>query len=157
MKYTHQIHLGELQDSLDLVTLDLERAEIKKRPFYCIHWRQFECLCQLYPSGKVICHGSFQVMMQYLEILGKPVKEVRLSTMSAVHDLGGKVDYYKLCRELPGVSWEPEIFHAALLKRDHINFTVYQSGKVCVTGIKTLDEEDEIVMPTLLELELCVL
>jgi TATA-box binding protein (TBP) (component of TFIID and TFIIIB) len=89
-------------------------------------------------------------------MLAKPVKEIRLSTRSAVHDLKGKVNYHKLCRELPNVSYEPEIFHAALLKSGSINFTIFQSGKVCITGIKTSEDEDDIVMPILLELELCV-
>ena len=156
MKYTHEIYICELREPLDLTALCLDHSEIKRSPFYCMHWQQFGILCQLYPSGKILCHSSLQVLSQYLEMLAKPVKEIRLSTRSAVHDLKGKVNYHKLCRELPNVSYEPEIFHAALLKCGSINFTIFQSGKVCITGIKTSEDEDDIVIPILLELELCV-
>ena len=157
MKYTHEIHLCELQDPLDFNNLCLEQAVLKRQPFHCIHWRQFGALCQVYPSGKLICHGSLQVLSDYLGVLRRPIKQVRLSTRSAVHDFERKVDYYKLCQEFPDVSYEPELYHAALLKRGNINFTIYHSGKVCMTGIKSSEDEDNIIMPILLEIELCVL
>jgi TATA-box binding protein (TBP) (component of TFIID and TFIIIB) len=154
MKITHEIYLCTLNEPLDLTALNLECSKLKTSPFYCLEWRQLGKLVQLYPSGKLLCHGPLEVTERYLEILGKPLKELRLSTRSAMHDLGRSVDYYKLCKSMKGASYEPEYYHAALLKRGHVNFTIYHSGKICITGLISDDDMFDIVMPTILDLEL---
>ena len=107
MRICHEIWLAELNTRLNLSELNLENAVLKSTPFHCLHWRQFGKLCQLYASGKVILHCSRDEAQQYLNLLcgfedefGQLiyVKHFRLSTMTATHDLGEKIDYYKLCR-----------------------------------------------------------
>jgi TATA-box binding protein (TBP) (component of TFIID and TFIIIB) len=154
MKYTHEIHVCTLQQSLDFNSLRLDCSILKVRPFHCIHWRQFGVLCQVFPTGKLICHGTEEVLRRYLRVLQKPIRDIKLSTRSAVHDLGRTIDYYELHRYIPDVTYEPEVFPGALLKRGRINFTIFHSGKVCITGIRSDCDVDNIVLPVLLELEI---
>lgn len=160
MKIVHQIYYGEIcrLERLDLKTMSLTNSQLKVKPFHCIHWREFGGLCQLFPSGKLIFHCNHEVVQKYITALRKygNVVQLRLGTQSAVHTLSGCVDYYKLCKQLPDVSYEAEYFHGALLKRGNINFTIFHTGKVCITGIKTEEDIDEIVLPTLLDIELSI-
>lgn len=82
--------------------------------------------------------------------------KIKLVTASGVYQLntGGTVDYLKLVRALPGFSYEPEYFHAPILKRQGISFTVFASGKVIITGVKSESLLYDVVLPTLLEMEL---
>lgn len=157
MRITHSIYFCCVDRTLDLKNMYLEKAELKSRPFYCIHWRQYGGLCQLFPSGKVILHCSYDVAGQYMDTL-KPygtASAIQLRTQSAVHDLSGRINYYKLCETVPCVTYEPELFHACMLRKASIHFIVYHTGKVIMTGIKSQDDIDEYVWPTLLELEQC--
>ena len=58
-------------------------------------------------------------------------------TMSAIYTLHGKVEYWKIVQQLQG-SYELEIFHAVGFIREGMHYMVYKSGKVIVTGIKSL-------------------
>lgn len=158
MKLTHQIYYGEMDSTLDLKTMSLSNAQLKLKPFYCIHWREFGGLCQLFKSGKLIFHCSHEIVQQYIQVLHRygNVLHLRLGTQSAIHTLSKRVDYYKLCKQLGDVRYEPEIFHAAILKREGISFTIFHSGKICICGFKTQEDMDEIILPTLLDLELSI-
>ena len=54
---------------------------------------------------------------------------------------------------LPGATYEPEIYYALNIKRKRVHFTVYRTGKVVISGITSEHVIDDIVNPTLLELE----
>ena len=56
--------------------------------------------------------------------------------MSVVYTLRRKVEYWKIVQQLHG-SYEPEIFCAIRFISEGIHYTVYKSGKVIVTGIKS--------------------
>ena len=104
---------------------------------------------------KMICHGNKKQMRKYARILfkmGYPVSlnKVKIATHSAVYNLTNGVTYFKMMK-LPGATYEPEIYHALNTKRVH--FTVYMTGKVVITGITSERVIDDIVNPTLLELE----
>ena len=52
------------------------------------------------------------------------------------------------------VVYEPELFPTLNFKRDVVNFCRYHTGKVVITGIKCISQIDNVVLPTLIELEL---
>lgn len=159
MHTTHEIFHCDLGTNLDLFYLEkvLADAKLSSSRFNMLNVRSRGGLLQLFASGKAICHGNF--MEQYidsLEEVGVSMKpgEIKLSTRSLVHHLGTKVDYYQLAEEIPDVEWHPELFHAPMMRRDNICFTIFHTGNVVITGVKTEHDIEEIVWPTILELEL---
>ena len=78
---------------------------------------------------------------------------IQLTTMSAVYKFSTTVDYRKLL-QYPGMNYEPELFHAPILKKNNLSFTIFQSGKVVMTGIR--ENLNVTVNPTLMELELFI-
>ena len=58
-------------------------------------------------------------------------------TKSAVATLSGKLNLPSLAKFLNG-SYEPELFHAALVKDGNVNFTCFKSGKIIMTGVKNI-------------------
>ena len=86
--------------------------------------------------------------------MGYPVSlnKVKIVKHSAVYSLINEVNYFKM-RKLPGATYEPEIYHTLNIKRKRVHFTVYRTGKVVITGIMSECAIDDIVNPTLLELE----
>ena len=153
MRYTHEIYSTTLLEAIDLDNLKLEHCERKMKPFNCLHWREFGGLCQIFNKGKITFHGCKDVFFKYLVKLGMSYGPIRLITKSACHDLGRTVDYYKLAHNIPGASYEPELFHPVCIRREKLHFIVFHSGKVLITGIKT-DEDELVCESVILELEL---
>jgi transcription initiation factor TFIID TATA-box-binding protein len=50
-------------------------------------------------------------------------------------------------------TYEPELFPAAMFKRGNVHFTCFCNGTILVTGIKTQRMMEDVVMTTLMELE----
>lgn len=164
MRITHEIYKTDLKCDLDLNVIAKESldAVYKQSPFKLLQWRHREIggCAFVYHSGKIICHGNEKQIRKYYRLikrLGFPVKfdGAQVVTKSAVHTLSNPVNYISLCASLPNVSYEPELFNAPILKRGKISFTVYHTGKVIITGVKTDDDIEDIVMPTLLEIDIC--
>ena len=112
----------------------------------------------IYSTGKIICHGGKEQLRKYarlVEIKGYPVRMLKIKTitMNAVYTLCGKVEYEKIVWQSHG-SYKPEIFHTIGFIREGIHYTVYKSGKVIITGIKSEKNLDNKVNGVLLELEL---
>lgn len=160
MRITHEIYKCQLTGAVDLLKLSaiLEKCVYTKTPFHSIQWKKYGGNFQLFSSSKIVCHGKeLDKYLEELRGLGYAVRpnSIELVTKSATHRLSGRVDYYRLVGEMPGVEWHPELFHAPMLKRDGISYIIYQSGKTVITGIKTEDDA-EAAMGVLLELELCL-
>ena len=99
----------------------------------------------LYASGKIIHHGDKTQLRKYLRLLQKIGYHIRhykiiLVTQSATFTLP-KVNYTSLVENL-GAQYEPECYHACILKRNGMTFNIYKSGKVIITGIKNMDDVD---------------
>ena len=97
-------------------------------------------------------------MRKYARLLQKMnysirIKKIKIVTRSAVYTLSNVPDYKKIVQYCRG-SYEPEIYHAARFIKEGVHYTVYKSGKVIITGIKTERELHTKVNPTLLELEI---
>jgi TATA-box binding protein (TBP) (component of TFIID and TFIIIB) len=65
------------------------------------------------------------------------------------YKLSGRINLYDF-------NYEPEICNSAKLKRKNITFLIFATGKVIVTGIKSMKCIYNIVYPVIMELELCV-
>ena len=83
------------------------------------------------------------------------LSEVRLVTASAVHKLSGRINVKSLSR-IPDFQYNPELFPAAMLRRQGIHFTCHLGGSVLITGIKHSTDLDNVVFPTMVEIELLV-
>ena len=134
--------------------------EYHKLPFERLLWRHknIGSTCMLYSNGKAICHGGKDSMRKYARLLQKMnypirIKKIKIVTRSAVYTLSNVPDYKRIAQYSQG-SYEPEIFHAARFIKEGVHYTVYKSGKVIITGIKTEKELDAKVNPTLLDLEI---
>lgn len=163
MEYTHKIHKTDLGCHLDLNIIAAESSDavFKQRPFRVLIWKNQTIgkTCLVYESGKLTCHGDYHHLKKYcdlIEKMGFPIKSnnIQLMTSSGVYELTGPIDYTKLVQLVPGVCYEPELYHAPNFKRGKINFTVYCSGKVVITGITSEEQVETVVMPTLMEVEI---
>ena len=111
----------------------------------------------VYTSGKIICHGEKKDLRRYgrtLQKMGYPIKLTKITvlTRSATYVLTEKPNFKNIVKMMGG-RYEPEIFQALEIKRTGVCFLVYKSGKVVITGIKSERLLEDIVNPTLLELE----
>ncbi len=73
--------------------------------------------------------------------------------MSATYKLDRKLNLETVVRTYNG-SYEPGIYPAALFIKETVHFTCFHTGSVLITGVKSELLLDEVVVPTLLELEL---
>lgn len=162
MRITHTIYTTNLYCYLDLKDITKRNSNIicTDHPFKMITWRhpKIKDTCLMYESGKLICHGTKSALRKYCRLLqkqGYPIHftRIRLVTMSAMHVLNSPVNYSKLVSNMRQISYEAEFFHAPILRKEKLSFIIYQSGKVIITGIKSQKHIDDIVYPTLLEIE----
>ena len=122
--------------------------------------------CLVFSNGVINCNGKvssakegYQRLRRYarcLQKLGYPavLNDVKWVTLSASHTLSTTLDLQQLATERPLVIYEPELFPSANFKVEGVNFCCFQSGKVVMTGIKSLKQINDIIYPTLIELEL---
>jgi TATA-box binding protein (TBP) (component of TFIID and TFIIIB) len=165
MHITHEMHKSDLKCQLDLkyIAMKCRDAIAEDTPFRLVKWRhrKIGCLAYVYHTGVILCHGNKHQTRRYLRLirkLGYSVPRhhtIQLVTSSAMHTLSHPVNYIKLHKSMANVSYEAEIYHAPILKRENISFTVYSTGKIIMAGIKSEDDINDIVMPTLLEIDIC--
>ena len=77
--------------------------------------------------------------------------EFKCITISAVYTLSGRIPL--TCSMF---KYEPELFNAATMYKGRVHFRVYNSGKVIITGISNEHVLENVVNPTLMEMELYV-
>ena len=161
-EWTHRVTNAEMGCSLDLkdITESQWNIEYHRLPFHRVVWRhkKIGCTCLLYANGKAICHGGKDKMRQYARLLQKmkyPIrmKKIKIVTRSAAYSFRKSLDFRKIAQYTKG-SYEPEIYHGLRFIKEGLHYTLYKSGKVIVTGIKSEKEIDTKVNPTLLEIEI---
>ena len=144
LKITHEIYKTRITTDvcLDVLQTRIPAARTKS-PFDLLTWREFGGCCLVYKTGKIICHGNaVTAYCNRLRILGYNTSAISIVTKSATHTLHNPVNYRTLVRQ--GFQYEPEIFHAPTLKRNTKAYIVYFSGKVIITGIKTIEDYREV-------------
>jgi TATA-box binding protein (TBP) (component of TFIID and TFIIIB) len=55
------------------------------------------------------------------------------------------------------VSYEPEIFPAAMVRNARVNFSIFSTGKVILSGVKDIKVAEKLFLPILLNMQLCQL
>ena len=81
------------------------------------------------------------------------LRDVKIVTVSACHTLSLGLDLNRLAQER-SLIYEPELFPALNVKIKGVNFCCFHTGKVVITGIKSPAQMDDVIYPTLIELEL---
>ena len=109
-------------------------------------------------ASKTICHGGKDKMRKYARLLQKmkyPIRitKIQIVTRSAAYSFTKTLDYRKIAEYTKG-SYEPEIFHGLRFIKEGLHYTLYKSGRVVVTGIKSEKDLDTKVNPTLLEIDI---
>ena len=146
---THTVYETQLNTHLDLRQIASRSRDVvyTRHRFNVLRWkdRRVGGTCMIYKNGKIIHHGTKQQLRRYLRLVQKlgihiDVKPIKLVTQSAVACLPN-VNYNLLVKNL-GANYEPELFHAVQLRRHKMHFTIFRSGKVCVMGVKSLDDVD---------------
>lgn len=144
---THRVFMTDVSCSLNLRYIAMNTRDVvyTKVPFHVLRWKHKKIggMCMVYASGKIIHHGEKMQLRKYVRLLQKmdfPIRlqKISLVTQSATFMLPN-VNYELLVNEC-GAQYEPEVFHACILKKNEMTFTIYNSGKVVITGIKNLDE-----------------
>ncbi len=119
--------------------------------------------CLVFRTGKIVVNGkaadesiAIDRVRKYAKLLRHygwrvSLKEIKIVTMSAYYRVDGNLSMETLCRHMCA-KYEPELFPAAMFKRDGVHFTCFPNGKILITGIK--NNMDDVVLPTLIELEL---
>ena len=159
----------DLKCSINLRRLALTATNIRYDPkrFSAAIWqhRKIGGNCLVFSNGKICVNGKANTIekarsrvRRYARMLlkqGWPVtlKRIKIITMSASYRLKGTLDMSVLVRGL-GASYEPELFPAAMLKRESVHFTCFPNGKILLMGIRNERDLDDIVYPTFIELEM---
>ena len=144
---THRVYMADLQCALNLKHIALNTRDVvfTPKPFTVLRWKHKKIggTCMVYATGKIIHHGGKHQLRKYARLLQRlgydvRLKHIKLLTQSATYTLPS-VDYMQIVKTM-NATYEPEIYHACILKRDGMNFTIYKSGKVVITGIKNIDD-----------------
>ena len=170
MTITNIVYTANVGCSLDLRKLcyRLSNTRYDPRRFPGLIWqhKRIGGNCLVFANGVINCNGKTtsvqegcQRVRKYarcLQRLGFPVKlkDVKCVTISASHTLSDTLDLEHMAKDRPSVAYEPELFPAANFKVEGVNFCCFHTGKVVITGLKSLKQMDTVVYPALIELEL---
>lgn len=169
MRLTNTVYSANLRCTIDLQMLcrRVENAQYHPQRFPAAIWKdpRFGGNCLVFSNGKINCNGRASTFREGRRRLkryarrilqlcpdGKMMDIERL-TASACHELSGFLILDKLARETKA-SFHPEIFPALVLKKQRVTFSCFHTGKIVITGIKCTKDINDIVYPTLIELEL---
>ena len=161
MRFTNVVVAGEVQSFIDLPTFSRTcDGECRSVMQSALSWKlpHAPVRCLVFSTGRVSCAGAggmdnIRLYANALRRMGYVLSDVRVLTRSAVHTLSGRLRYKDLV-EAMGAMYEPELFHAAMLRRGNVHFIVFATGKVVMTGIKDLKCVDDVVLPTLMEMDI---
>ena len=121
--------------------------------------------CLIFGNGNINCNGKARYFREgrerlrkyarCLQRLGYKMHVTRLKrlTVSAYHKLSSPLRLEQIAKEW-SLSYTPEIFPTLVFKKGVITFSCFHSGAVIITGIKQRHHIDDIIYPTLIELEL---
>lgn len=113
-----------------------------------IEHRMCTSKCIVFTSGYICCHGpsykearsNLRKYARLIQKKGYDVKldNIKLMTVSIMHDIGVPIDYNALKETFNALSYEPEIFPSgACLKLGRIHVNIFKSGKITAVGLKS--------------------
>ena len=169
MQLTNVVCSASLNCPVDLRALGSVLLNVRYDPtrFPGLIWqhRTIGGNCLLFSNGKLHCNGKATTFREgirrlrryarVLQKLGIPItlRNVKVMTASAFHTLSAPLDFDTFIKERRP-EYEPELFPSVNFCQEGVTFSCFNTGKVVITGIKTETDIDEVVYPTLIELEL---
>ncbi len=152
---TNVVASTNLMLSLDMDRVVNEFGHIIKNPkMQNLIWRHPK-ICGtslLFRNGYISVHGCKTVgqakksVRQFARLLQRrgyepQMNRIKINTISGVYRSGrGKLDLKKFS-QIPVISYEPEIFSAAIFTHEKMKFLIYSSGILVITGIKVGGEK----------------
>lgn len=168
MRLTNVVYQGEMNCVINLKQLTTQLVNVRydplKFPGVIFQHRKIGGNCLIFSNGKINCNGacdSFDTGLKrlrsyarYIQQIGYDVvlTNVQPVTASAFHKLSSRLDLNSISPAL-NFSYDPELFPAVMMRRNDIHFTYHLCGSVLITGIKRPKDLDEIVYPTIVEIE----
>ena len=160
---------AHLNCPIDLRTLTLKTAYITYDPsrYSGAQWKHPKIggHCMVFSTGKIMVNGKVSSISEakrrlrrYARLIQRLGWTVTLSTIetvtvSASFKTEGPLDLNRVVRYYGG-QYEPELFPAAMFKKESVHFTCFHSGSVLMTGIKRNKQLYSTCMPVLIELPL---
>ena len=169
---TNMVCQADLKVSLNLHKIINKIRDAKYNPsrFSAISWnhKSIGASCLLFRNGKLILHGGKSIenarkcVRQYARIIQKlgysvQTPNLKVITITMLADLGVKINLTNIVDCFDNASYEPELFNAALVKKNGVHFSVFQSGRVVICGVKSSHLIKSIVKPTLTDMKLLCL
>lgn len=140
------------------------RYDPLKFPGVIFQHRKIGGNCLIFSNGKINCNGAcdrfdtglkrLRRYARYIQRIGYDVvlTNVQLVTASAFHKLSSRLNVNSISPAL-NFSYDAELFSAVMTRRNDIHFTCHLSGSVLITVIKRPKDLDDIVYPTIVEIE----
>jgi len=153
--------------NLNKIIHTIRDAKYQPSRFSAISWnhKRIAASCLLFSNGKLILHGakSFEqgrkCARQYARLIQRQgysveTPRLRVVTITMLADLGVKIALIKLVECFDNVSYEPELFNAAIVKKNGVTFSVFRSGRVVICGVKSLCLISKVVKPILTDIQI---
>jgi len=162
MEIVNIISVAKLRNSLDLEVLNekLENTEFNKgKTWLKMRLQPDNNYIAFYKSGKFLVTG-LKSMEKVEDVVNRvssllkssgienPVERVNLSNIVLTDKMDLKISLENLIFNLDASksSYEPEQFPGLFYKDDSgINFTIFNSGKIIITGVKDLEVAEEVL------------
>ncbi|MCX6689930.1 MAG: TATA-box-binding protein [Methanoregula sp.] len=160
LKVENMVASGVIADSIDLVTLSekVKNCELNTKRFpgavYRIENPRIACL--IFSTGKIVLTGirNHKALTDGLAIVMKSVRDagikthktpqVAITNMVCSYDIGKRINLNKIVVTLnvENIEYEPEQFPGLVyrIKDPKIVALLFSSGKIILTGGKTLDD-----------------
>lgn len=154
---------------IDLKALCYRLTNVRYHPkrFPGLIWqhRKIGGNCILFSNGVINCNGSAYTLREGKERLRRYARRlqklgylvyltnIKLITASAYHTINNPINLQLLATGRVS-DYEPEIFNSVFFKNDDVTFCCFSTGKVIITGVKSSKQIENVIYPTLIELEL---
>jgi TATA-box binding protein (TBP) (component of TFIID and TFIIIB) len=118
--------------------------------------KKIKSKCFLFHTGSIMCMGNDSIyrakqdIRKYARLITKlgykvDIGHIRTITRSAVATLSGRLDCRQVCIFLNGF-YDPELFNAIMVRKEYAHFTCFLSGKIIMTGVKSLKKVHNLLM-----------
>lgn len=168
IEITNIVVQAKLNVNIDLknIVRIIRDARYDPSKFSAIIWHHKKVggSCLLFNNGHLICHGSKSMAVarrrvrRFARIIQKcgydvRLKHIKLVTSSAVATLGHRIDLSSIAA-LTDTVWEPELFNGLNFYKGKVHFSCFSTGKVVITGISTFKLIDDVIYPTILDMQM---
>jgi TATA-box binding protein (TBP) (component of TFIID and TFIIIB) len=160
LQVTNVVVKAQLNCNINLLHVVKHVASATYNPFKYsgLIWkhRKIKSKCFLFHTGIILCMGNNKVyrskkdVRKYARLVSKlgykvNMHSIKIVTKSAVATLSGRLNMSESCKFLKGF-YDPELFNAIMVKKKYAHFTCFLSGKIIMTGVKSLKKVFNLLM-----------